>query len=231
MKNKCSKQSICLSLILLFLFFLMSCEVFTDSTEDSKVLSVSRPYTEATHDNIAPLTTTIPAETKHSAIDLTLFDINNPEGWQHTIDWDYFLKNEQIITIKDYVLGGFQLGMTFENAVQYFPDGLYTITEEGDEFAFHKILEFESLILNFVKIDVDNIPFGIYSISTSNPEYSTVRGLRVGDNAEKIFALYGTPWYVRNNVWSYICSEAGHIGRKFTVINGVVTEILIQGTM
>jgi len=117
-----------------------------------------------------------------------------------------------------YRIGEFHLGMTFEEAQQYF-SGEPVI--EHSEFSNWKRFTFDGLVLSFSHHGDDE--HFISSIKVTAPAFATSRGLRVGDNADQVLEIYGVPNLVSNDVWFYTLQSLDlfHI----TVINDIVTEI------
>lgn len=159
------------------------------------------------------------------------FDLYNPEGWSAYDDWEqwesWMNDEELLISLSDYNIGEFSFGMTIDDAVQYFPSEPQSENDENYDFLIKRALTFDSLVLIFVSIDSD--PFSLYSIEVTGSEYITPRGLRVGDDAMKLFELYGVPLSVSNNVWTY--GDGFYENLFVTVDNGAVQKIFLCSTL
>jgi len=178
----------------------------------------------------ASKTTTERATTAKPALNPFGFDPDHPEGWSiyGGKDWDACLKwmNERklLIAESDYSLGAFTLQMPFDDATKLFPSAF--LSDEEKDSA--RTLAFPSLTLMFVKADDDG-KFTLYSIEATGPGYVTPRGLCVGDNAEKVYALYGVPYYVLDNKWAYGDGEYSLF--SVMVENGIVQKICVNSVM
>lgn len=67
----------------------------------------------------------------------------------------------------------------------------------------------------------------LYSISVSDKNYITTRGLKVGDSVDKLIDLYGNPKRIHEESYSYEYLNSGYITFIVTTNNNIVTEIKI----
>jgi len=161
------------------------------------------------------------------------FDPNNPEDLasnNETIWLEWMEANNLLITADDYRFGEFYLPhMPFEEAQQHFPSAPLSerVEDFSNEFHTAKTWLFDSLELMFVS--EDDSPLYLYSIISTDPGLVTPRGLRVGDSAEKVYALYGIPQYVTGNQWSF---GDGFYDRFGVILeNGIVQSIRVNTVM
>jgi len=176
-------------------------------------------------------TTTKMATTTKTELNPIDFDPRNPEGWT-LYDWDnwdswldWMNERELLISESDYVIGDLALRVPMEDAAQHFPSDPLAEHEEDHLIFLEKTLTFDSLILMFSKAEDDD-RFVLCQIITTSPEYVTARGLHVGDDAGKLFTLYGVPMSVGNNEWTYGRGE-NRSQLQVTVENGVVQKIFL----
>ena len=155
------------------------------------------------------------------------FDPNNPEGWEAEGDEWY---KELGTTEEDLGIGNFTLGMAFEEAASYFPSDPLSDTKTAGGLLTERTLTFDSLVLVFVE-DENEPPVSLYSIEVNGPGYTTPRGLQVGNDANKLVALYGTPWYVQNQKWIFIDIYGGYTNFSATVADGLVKSIKVNQSM
>jgi len=160
----------------------------------------------------------------------SVFDPHNPEGWQ--IDEGEWCRELGIKKDKDLILEHFELMMPYEDAVKYFPSKPLSEVEEDNESYVTKTLTFDSIVLMFLreKNDTDDC-LSLYTIDIIGSKYATFRGLRVGDNADKLFELYGVPWYVENNEWHFLDEDGFYEFFRVTVVDGIVQKIHLNGVM
>jgi len=184
--------------------------------------------TATTEESTTEITTT------RAKINLSEFNPNIPEGWSMYEDgsetwFDWMISEEMIINENDSVLGNFKRNMSMDEAAKFFPsEPLSENIKSIEGFLHEKTLYFDSLKLAFTS--VDESPYALSSIETSSSELATPRGLHVGDDAESLLSLYGVPYYVLNNVWSY--KTAQHLSVfHVTVENGIVQKICVNSVV
>jgi len=150
------------------------------------------------------------------------------DGWRDSAIWLTWMKEKEMLIAKsDCSFGDFYLSMPLEDAAQHFPS--VPLSEKVENYAVvaEKTLTFDSLVLMFVSVNDDESEgYTLFAIETSSSEYVTPRGLRVGDDAEKVFVLYGLPMWVLNNEWTYGKDE-NYSRFRVTVENGVVQKIFL----
>ena len=159
------------------------------------------------------------------------FDPNNPEGWvAESSDawWDWAAEEELLLSADDYSFGEFSLIMPFEQAAAHFPSDPISVAEEDRKFLIEKVVTFDALKIVFWSID--NGAFHLHSVTVTDSTLATPRGLRVGDDAETVAALYGVPAFVSENVWTFGDENFFHLFHV-TVVDGIVEQIHLHGVM
>lgn len=160
------------------------------------------------------------------------FDPNHPEGWSAYDDpqaWEDWMRGQGLLIAEsDYTFGSFTLLMPLEDAREQFPSAPLSETDDDDGSLITKTIVFDSLVLFFVSEKADN-HLTLYSIEAASPDYVTPRGLRVGDDAEKVYALYGVPLMVDENKWSY--GDGFYSLFHVVVENGIVRTIHLNSVM
>lgn len=124
---------------------------------------------------------------------------------------------------EDLQLSKHKLAMSIDKFIKDMPKKLkkksstYDDSIEMNEITF----EFEDGTI-YVFLDDE-----LYSISTQNPEYSTPRGLRVGDSVKKVIELYGNPQHKsKDGCWEYTYEGAEDYTLFYiTVANDKVSKI------
>ncbi|MCL2048395.1 MAG: hypothetical protein FWG87_06675 [Defluviitaleaceae bacterium] len=176
--------------------------------------------------------------------ELPTFDPLEPTGWDvlhDVIDLEQarefiFNKGKNIVHEVDSFIAGFDLGMTLDEAVLNFQNEEYTENIIDNAGFTSKEVTFGGITLTFWDIGFDD-EWIIMAIDVFGTELETARGLRVGDTAEKVFDLYGTPVAVVDadnpwlpNAWQYR-RELGdiYITCNITVVDGVVQRIRFNG--
>jgi len=167
---------------------------------------------------------------------LPLFDLNNPPNeWElpdYVEDWQtYCLDNKDIwITASDYRIGDFRLIMPLDDVYQYISSDICEEIEfDSGDYVEKTLILLNSLVLVFIETYDDS--FSLHSVEVSGTEYATPRGLRIGDTAEKLFELYGMPWYITNNVWTYLDEGWGNEILHITVVDSIVQKIYLHGSI
>lgn len=101
---------------------------------------------------------------------------------------------ESALTMDDLQLGGIKLGMKADQAEQTMAVKPSKVIKEQND-------EIEKWLYEGIELDVQENQV-IYA-STASKEYATPRGLKVGDSAERLLKLYGTPSRIYNNIYSF----------------------------
>lgn len=141
-------------------------------------------------DDIVPL---IESNNKETVI---LFDPYNPIGWSTDLGRELEWSNEaKYITIEDFSVGDFNIGTPLEYFFSFLKSVDYIEIEEDIGYLFKTYIT-DNIILAFIKDINNDEPFVLWLLNIMNNEYLTTRGLRVGDNIEKVFELYGIPAYI-----------------------------------
>jgi hypothetical protein len=225
-------KKIQLALITLCLFCLVACIENPEQVEpiEAPSTNVITP-TPPPKINVTPTPYSYPTP----KIELPEFDPLNPEGWS-IWNWtnENFLYNEgkYLEYSIDDIIGGFYPDMTLNETIRTLPSKTYIKSERVIEGTptIVKTYTFDNISLDFWNIGSDD-EFILMSIELFGIEYETVRGLRVGDTAEKVYELYGIPMFVsdENDTWHYSIRYEYRSSLQTTVVEGVVTRIRISG--
>jgi hypothetical protein len=127
------------------------------------------------------------------------FDPLNPDEWdaRDLARFDAFNREFRIVRGVDDIFGDFYPGMTLEEGMSLFSQP-YTecfIRYDDVTVPFRRFI-FDGFILEFYVVFEDDPTLYLCSFTITSSEYSTVRGLRVGDPAETVYQLYGIPTFV-----------------------------------
>ena len=160
------------------------------------------------------------------------FDPANPKGWSAYDDWDswvnWMTNKKFFLTADEYRIENFRFGMTLDDTAKYFPSDPLSENEEVEDLIAHRILEFNSLKLDFIKAENDS-DFVLFAIEVTGPKYTTPRGLSVGNDFQTVYKLYGVPTNVNSNIWIFGSQEYQLL--YVTVTDGVVKKISFQGIL
>jgi hypothetical protein len=171
---------------------------------------------------------------------IPVFNPLNPSEWC-VVEWMWegisINDGKYIVFSEDDVIRNYYIGMSLEDATKLLPpsyiegdsaiEGLSPITV--------KSIVFENLDLRLWNVG-NNDEFLIMSIHVFGVENVTTRGLRVGDSAETVFALYGTPFSVSNydslndkTVWHYGEKFDCRGGFQVVMAKGIVEKFWFNG--
>lgn len=161
------------------------------------------------------------------------FDPNRIEDWmvEDLQEWSDWMTSEGLlISDSDHSIGDFSFGMTEQEAAKYYPSKPLKETEKPfEDILTRKTITFDPLILVFSRTNESDDVYALSSIEVDSTEYATPRGLRVGDDAKKVYELYGVPMNVKNNVWTY--GDGNYDLFSATVVDGLVKKIHLFSTL
>ena len=181
-----------------------------------------------------------------SPSEISIFNPLSPDGWNVIEDvlqlerhGDFiFNEGKNIIHHIDTYIGGVNLDMTLDEVFIQLTNAKNVLEEGfiGNTDIVRKVIAFDGITLTFWNIGY-NDEFIVLSICVDSSKHETTRGLRVGDTAEKVFELYGTPVTVVDdtdpfhpNAWEYRHARGDiYIVCRITVIDGIVQRISFHG--
>lgn len=136
-------------------------------------------------------------------------------------------KKDEVKPIQDdeLWLANINLGISLAEFKKIHPQKPNSIKEGEDE-------EFQEITYSYKDgLEVYIVENSVYSIKTSNPNYPTKRGLKVGDTQDKLVKLYGQPLYKDGDIWQYNIHDEDYIVFYVTVKNGIITDFEVCLTM
>ncbi len=124
------------------------------------------------------------------------------------------------ISPDDLKLGEISVGMTYERLLFVIGQEPVDLVEEEYEGMKTKMVYFADDTQVYVVNDI------VYTVNVIDPGYLTPRGLKIGDDEERILELYGEPNKKEDGIWGYNIN--GYELFTVVVTDGLVSQIQIE---